>query len=163
MAQRNRFECYSNLAQTEKRFIVTLPTSPSNNMGGYYSGNTTPVTQGYLGIPTSVPSYIGTTDPPDAPDATSATAVAYISQWPYVNTELPVQNYTAAMVAARNNGTPFNFEGGAPPSPPGYNVAQTKPSGPGGSTGSQGTAALNAPNTFAGCLPANAVNSYKWQ
>jgi hypothetical protein len=88
------------------------------------------------------------------------------SSWEYENSELAAAAYTAAMVAAQSDGTPFNFQGGTVPQPTGYNVDETTPNPPSGDYAQEGTPAISnitsITASFGGIDPAS-IQVFRWE
>lgn len=93
------------------------------------------------------------------PQAPSGSVTNESATFNYANTITSTENYLSEMIDAADEGVPFNS---AQP-PPALNVDETTPDAPTGSDTQQGSPALNAPNSFAGVLPANAVNVFRWE
>jgi hypothetical protein len=134
---------------------MTLPTSPTNQWGGYYSSNT-PVNFADGTTPSNPPAT-GLLVPAQSP---SGSVTGQSATWNYNNTETSTQNYVSGLNQV--DGVPMAPQDATnPPAPPGYNIAQTTPRAPVGSFVQQGQPALNAAQSFTASWMQG--NVFKWQ
>jgi hypothetical protein len=104
------------------------------------------------------PPATGLLVPPQSP---SGSVTGQSATYNYSVTETSTQIYTAALTSAARNQIGWSaVDGTNPPSPPGLNITETTPGGPGGGSLSGGTA-LNAPQTYTAVWMQ--ANSYKWE
>lgn len=81
---------------------------------------------------------------------------------PTSNGESATTIYVSALTAAADDGVPRAAVENTRPAPA-WNVPQTTPPATTGGSVQEGAPAINAVNTFAGVLPANSVQVFRWQ
>ena len=83
--------------------------------------------------PSTLAAQGGLNDVPDAPSGVNL--ANYNTGWNYTNSKTSTQNLLTALTAARNSQTPWSVIYGTadPPTPPGFNIAETTPAAPTGS------------------------------
>ena|SRR5229473_672710 len=127
---------------------MTLPASPSNQMGPYYTSS----------VPVNTDPAVAPGAPPAIDQSPSGSVTGKASDWENANSELAVQNYTGDLVAAAHDGTAFRTD--QPPAA--SNVAQTTPSAPTGSYVQEGTAVASGTVSF-NTLNSGQFQAFRWQ